>query len=384
MIRALAPLALLAGLGGCDRTTATTDDGIQIVWRAAAGGGVTSVPARAGGLVIATYFDQRVRAHDFANGQLRWTSADLGGAVFPATPIVAGETIIITRGTELLGLRLEDGVVSWRRRMLPDSSALPNEGGALELRVLGVNGTRDKVAVPAWGSTITVIEPPTGQTLWSWQRGPPHVRRHGANGALWCGNDVYGSLWQWVDENGTRSRHILVALDATTGALRWSSELPFEASGVAGNGQMACSDSLLFAATLSGPLWALDRQSGEVVWRIDRPPGFGNLGGPALIGSTVVADNGAAASLIGVRAADGARQWETRVQMVPGLLMTAGSQQVWVMFGGALRVVDGVTGALRFRRNFNTMRSPAGPLIVRRDEVIAATEQGLVRFKLPR
>lgn len=79
---------------------------------------------------------------------------------------------------------------------------------------------------------------------------------------------------------GTNPSH-LVAIDATTGAIDWKTDLPGD-----GLGAVTVVNDLLLTSTFGGLLLAYDRTTGEEVWRL-RAPGTVN-GSPAVVGNTIL------------------------------------------------------------------------------------------------
>ena len=73
----------------------------------------------------------------------------------------------------------------------------------------------------------------------------------------------------------------LVALDATTGAIDWQTDVPGDALG----GVTVVND-LLLTSTFGGLLLAYDRATGDEVWRLD--VGVNVNGSPAVVGDTIV------------------------------------------------------------------------------------------------
>ncbi len=77
----------------------------------------------------------------------------------------------------------------------------------------------------------------------------------------------------------------MVALDATTGTVRWISKLPSPVFGSA-----TAVNDLVFTTTYEGKLYALDAGSGHVAWRAQLPAL--SIGGVAVAGNTVLAAAG--------------------------------------------------------------------------------------------
>ena len=85
--------------------------------------------------------------------------------------------------------------------------------------------------------------------------------------------------------DATEGTSELVAIDAATGRIAWSTQLDAAAFG----GATVVND-LVFAPTFEGRVYALDRETGDVVWTYDAPAGF--IAWPAVAGDTIVLATG--------------------------------------------------------------------------------------------
>ena len=85
------------------------------LWRFHTNSTVLHSPAYAEGVVIAADTHGTLYALDATNGKLRW-SAPTGPGGCSVSPLIAGGRVFIgTRSGEMLGVRLEDGKVHWRK-----------------------------------------------------------------------------------------------------------------------------------------------------------------------------------------------------------------------------------------------------------------------------
>jgi outer membrane protein assembly factor BamB len=89
-----------------------------------------------------------------------------------------------------------------------------------------------------------------------------------------------------TQENGPISGE-LVALDAATGALKWSHKFPAAAFGAA-----TAVNDIVFATTFEGALYAFDASSGKLVWETKLPASTNT--GVAVAGDTLIAPAGLA------------------------------------------------------------------------------------------
>ncbi len=92
---------------------------------------------------------------------------------------------------------------------------------------------------------------------------------------------------QTEDTEGPTGNGELVALDAATGAVKWTHPFPFAAFGA----PMAVND-LVFTATFDGTLYAFAAETGEVVWQVKLPAGTNT--GVVVDGDTLIAPAGVA------------------------------------------------------------------------------------------
>jgi outer membrane protein assembly factor BamB len=92
---------------------------------------------------------------------------------------------------------------------------------------------------------------------------------------------------QTEDSEGPESSGELVALEATTGAVRWVQKLSAPAFGAA-----TAVNDLVFATDAGGTLYAFDDGSGEPAWQVQLPAGTNT--GVAVSGNTLIAPAGLA------------------------------------------------------------------------------------------
>ncbi len=141
-----------------------------------------------------------------------------------------------------------------------------------------------------------------GAPLWSTDITPSVEGRDDASGA----GLAYGDGQLFV----TSGFGLLAALDAETGAVRWTQF--FDA---APSGPPTVSGGLVFVATHDARLWAIETGRGRVRWSLDATPGdAGVISGaaPAINGELVVAPFNSA-EVRGLLASSGAGVWATTV-----------------------------------------------------------------------
>jgi outer membrane protein assembly factor BamB len=152
---------------------------------------------------------------------------------------------------------------------------------------------------------------------------------------------------------------VVLALDAATGALRWTTDLPGEAVS-----SPAVAGGLVYIASVYDGLYALDAATGAVRWQAPLPSGGHDISSPAVVGGTVyVGDMSSPAVVDGVvycgggagfgmagpgqvsafDAATGAPRWQTE------------------MPGAGIAALDAATGAVQwvFATGAPVVSSPA-------------------------
>ena len=110
----------------------------------------------------------------------------------------------------------------------------------------------------------------TGATIWA-QRVPTGSHLGGImTTAAYANGRLYLASNSWADQvnlHNPLNRSTTYALDATTGAIRWSRVLPS-----ASFGAMTNANGVVFQPTINGTVYALDSRNGEIVWS-DEPGG---------------------------------------------------------------------------------------------------------------
>lgn len=314
MRRALAITVLAAALAGCSTfkdislnplnwfgrspppppaPLATISNPVQVatLWQASVGkaGHGHFVPAVVGDAVYAAGQDGSVVRLDAATGKLAWrvsaARALVGGVGADAKTVV-----VASAEGEVVALET-DGRERWRARVSSEVLAAPVVEG-------------DLVIVRSTDSRVFALDAADGRRRWVYQRAQPTLAVRSATGAVLQGGYVFSGF------SGGR----LVAVSAANGGLRWEGNvslpkgtteiervtdvvgLPWigerEACAVSYQGRVACFDlqkgqqlwarpissasglgvdaRYVFVAEDRGAVSALDRASGNSLWRQDR------------------------------------------------------------------------------------------------------------------
>jgi outer membrane protein assembly factor BamB len=208
---------------------------------------------------------------------VRWT-AELGTPISGAVTLDAGRALVTTLGgrdepSEIVALDAEDGDELWRARA-EDASNLVTTPVVADGRVLTLD---------AFGGVLA-FDAADGRSLWRTEvvnplapRQPFLLRGFGAPAPVSSDGEVFA-----VDVTGR-----VYAFDAETGAELWDQAL----NAVSQSSPPLLTEDHVLVPTDAGTLYAVDRRSGHLVWRIDAGRAF--LRGLADAGDLLVGVTGA-------------------------------------------------------------------------------------------
>ena len=152
----------------------------------------------------------------------------------------------------------------------------------------------------------------------------------------------------------------VVALDAQTGSVRWSVDLPPNPpfGGAACNLRVAVSGEVVVATSDAGKIYAFDRTSGAVVWTAPQLSGLppGSYGSPDADYRPITASRGliivgsTTGYIVALDAATGAERWRSNADRGSATYpLAADSDAVYVTYSGLqLGAFDVTTGALKW------------------------------------
>jgi outer membrane protein assembly factor BamB len=219
----------------------------------------------------------RVTVVELASGDVRWT-AELGTPISGAVTLDAGRALVTTLGgrdepSEIVALDVEDGNELWRASA-EDASNLVTTPVVADGRVLTLD---------AFGGVLA-FDAEDGRFLWRTEvvnplapRQPFLLREVGAPAPVSADGQVFA-----VDVTGR-----VYAFDAETGAALWDHAL----NAVSQSSPPLLTDDHVLVPTDAGTLYAVDRRSGHLVWRVDAGRAF--LRGLADAGDLLVGVTGA-------------------------------------------------------------------------------------------
>ena len=243
--------------------------------RVARGGGV----AVSGGRVFVTTGFGFIAALDAASGDEVWRAE--GGAPFHSAPAVAGGRVYaITNDSELIAFDAGTGAIAWNYQAIAEPARI--------LSAPSVAIDSDTVVAPFASGEVVALVSANGRRLWS-----DSLSRSGRLTSLSAINDIAGRP---VVDGGVvyAASHsgVLAAIDLRSGQRVWarafaSTQTPWVAGDV------------LYAVSVDGELAAIDRATGNVYWvqQLRRYEDEGDRTGrvswtgPIMVGSRLVLAN---------------------------------------------------------------------------------------------
>jgi outer membrane protein assembly factor BamB len=291
-------------------------------------------PEAAGDLVVATTgHDEpaQVRAYDGRTGRLRWTYRTSPNAFIRA--IGSGWVIVAPDYGPLIGLDLATGKQRWRFELASSQGA---EYGTIAGDTLFI-GT----SFPSEGA----VDPPvvyalnlaTGRQRWR------TVLDRGTD-LQWAAPVVDGGqvlVADTLSHPGSAPTSHLHALDAGTGQLRWKADLHADQQGFFAEPPVVA-DGLVYVATASRRLLALEVDSGREVWRAS---GFPVVAG-VQDGLVIAALEDRLAAL---DAGSGLRRWEVPLSGGGEHWPVLEGDTVYVASKDEVIAVDATAGTTRWR-----------------------------------
>jgi outer membrane protein assembly factor BamB len=243
--------------------------------RVARGGGV----AVSGGRVFVTTGFGFIAALDAGDGHEIWRT-DAGAPFHSAPTVVGGRVYAITNDSELVALDAGTGEVAWNYQAIAEPARI--------LSAPSVAVDSDTVVAPFASGEVVALVSAKGRRLWS-----DSLSRSGRLTSLSAINDIAGRP---VIDSGVvfAASHsgVLGAIDLRTGQRVWarafaSTQTPWIAGDV------------LYAVSVDGELAAFDRATGNVYWvqqlrryrREDDRTGRVAWTGPIMVGSRLVLAN---------------------------------------------------------------------------------------------
>jgi polyvinyl alcohol dehydrogenase (cytochrome) len=295
---------------------------LHVAWSTKGEFGVTGTPTVAGGVVYYDDWTGAVRAVNASTGKSIWTTNV--GPSFIASPALTKDAVFVAGAATLARLDRATGKVQWKvttnDNQFAGIDASPIVVG--DLVIQGTASNEEPVAkkVYTFRGSISAFDAQTGKERWRFYTTQNNAH-DGPGVGVWStpaidvkrGLLYVGTGNAYAEPTGPLADSIL-AIDYTTGKLRWSRQ--FRASDVfsAGNPKSADTDvgaspnlftvngrDLVGDGDKAGVYHALDRDTGQIVWQTNLSKGdvFGGaLGSGAYVdGKLIVTSNNGGFSL---------------------------------------------------------------------------------------
>ena len=317
-------------------------------WRFIAGGPVTGTPVVHDGMVYIGSYDGSLYALDAASGERRWSFATDARAFERdmKVPLGISGSAAISRDLVIVGdadavvhaLDRRTGEVVWQTSVeaAPNGSIWSSPVVWEETIVLGVASVAKE---PGFRGSVVALDRTTGAIRWQTYMTPEGV--DGAGVFAVPAIDVRRRVVYAATQNAYTACPApygnvisMVAIDADTGTMRWSFAAPPNDGRTSPTADVGISASpglvtveiagrsrdLVIEGQKSGALWALDRETGELVWQsaISPPGPLGGMEGTAAISADGIVvpatrwaawDAPASGLVSGVDPVDGAVRW---------------------------------------------------------------------------
>ena len=284
-------------LGNRGVSTSTAPNAVRLAWDRDTGvREIDATPAVAYGTVFVNTRD-RILALDEFSGATIWNRSAARGFSSPA--IFDDSVIVGTSDGTVVRLNASDGGLRWETRLLTSTlfSGITSSPKVAFDRVL--IGTFNESGGPGevvslWASNGTVVwRHPTGSVHYSsaaYQDGVAYVGIMG----------TYNTTSQVTFD----PPHGVLALDASTGAEKWF----FETGGSVA-ASPAIAGSRLIAPSKDGNVYAIDRATGTLAWKVGVDAGVSS---PAVVGDSVIVGGGSFGTtgrVVALDAATGNTRW---------------------------------------------------------------------------
>ncbi len=272
-MRRAAPLLLVLALGGCsslnpmnwfgeksnleppaELTPVTDEIPVQRLWKLDIGKGADKerlglTLAYDDGHLFVASADGEVGAADADSGALRW-KRETGDHISGGPGVGGGLVVYGTDEAEVVALNSEDGSERWRARVSSEVLSTPRVA-------------QGSVVVHTLDGAIVALEADSGKQRWLYTDSVPVLSLRGSGSPLIQDGMVYAGL-----ANGK-----LVALDLTDGELVWETVISYPRGRseleriVDIDGDPVEYDGTLYVSTFNGELAAVSAASGVVLWR---------------------------------------------------------------------------------------------------------------------
>lgn len=287
------------------------------------------------------------------NSRVKWFIRT--GDTTAATLALSQDTLIASASDGIFALNRLDGSIRWWRTDLTggDSVGLAVAGDVVYASAHGVAGS------------LYALRMADGSTIWT-------TRTTSSIGDLQL--TLFNGVIYMIDDNNA-----VVAYDASSGKLRWTSALKLVLSGLADRTPIATAQALYVGAD-DGRLLALSPSDGSLLWSFQ-------TGGA--IGSAVTLVNGMLylgsldQSVYAVDAASGALKWRHFMSLEITDAPAVANGEVYLFPFDTIFALDAASGALKWQAKLdssNPLAQSSGPLEVSGDVIYAPAGATLYAF----
>lgn len=274
------------------------------------------------------------------------------GYMYSSSPAVVGDMVYVGASTSLYALAAGNGAVRWSQQLIGD--AYDNSPAVVGGTAYITSATFDYEPAYAWA-----FDAATGAR--KWRTAFPTDRQHFTTSPAVAGGLVYFVLTSYCASTPCTPNTVF-ALDAATGARRWSARVG------TGISEIAVRSGLLYYGDVEGDVVALDARTGAPRWRstLNTATEINEVGSPAVANGLVyVGVNSYSATsdtgrvLCALDANTGALRWCLSARSHGGAIPTVGNGLVYAVAEGQLYAVDAVTGVVkRWRRGIAGIKAP--------------------------
>ncbi len=326
-------------LSACSASTArTASSGGALRWRFQVPGSMVGVPAIANGMVYLGSSDDAFSALDASTGAVRWRvwlcSQRCAQPAIANGVVYLGSNISPTDGL-FSALDASTGAVRWQVQISESQVATP----------VVANGV---VYVGTTGGVVA-LDSRTGALRWHSQPGSASFSRPVvANGVVYADSEADQSV---------------SALDASTGAVRWRFTAPFPTAGEF-PAAPTVEQGVVYAvfvhngafASPTSSIYALDATTGAVRWSVHDSK---NAYSTPAVADGVIYLSALGRAVMALDARTGAVRWRFSTDVASDAVPAVANGVVYAGFAdGAVGALDAGTGAERWR--FQTDRAPPG------------------------
>lgn len=269
-----------------------------IVWRFQAAGPVRNAPDLHDGALYVSSADGYVHALDIASGLPLW-ERDLGAA--PGAPVAHGELlVVIDRRNRVHALERDSGATRWMRETGPDHQLKwGKEGWDYLVPAPAIRG--GVVYAGSGGGGLYALDSKDGSLRWKYHTG----------GRIRATPALHGEVVYFGSGDG-----YFHAVDAGSGERVWrfetegvdlhGADFGFDRTQITGSANVT--DGAVYFGSRDARLYALDRQSGRELWRVEEPSAW-VIATPAVTPDVVYSARSSSAHVRAVDRESGGELW---------------------------------------------------------------------------